>query len=61
MADNKSKRDNRDRTKASSSEDYEVQYLVTKYDLSKNRALELIAKHDGNRQKIESELEAVNI
>ncbi|CAN7578851.1 DUF3606 domain-containing protein [Phyllobacterium sp. LjRoot231] len=61
MADNKSKRDNQDRTKVSSSEDYEVQYLVTKYDLSKNRALELIAKHGGNRQKIESELEAVNI
>jgi len=61
MADNKSKRDNRDRTRVSSSEDYEVEYLVTKYDLSKNRALELIAKHGGNRQKIESELEAVNI
>ena len=61
MADNKSKRDNRDRSKVSSSEDYEVQFLMTKYDLSKNRALELIAKHGGNRQKIESELEAVNI
>lgn len=61
MADNKSKRDNRDRSKVSSSEDYEVQYLMTKYDLSKNRALELIAKHGGNRQKIESELDAVNI
>ena len=61
MADNKSKRDNRDRSKVSSSEDYEVQYLVTKYDLSRNCALELIARHGGNRQKIESELAAVDI
>ncbi len=61
MADDKTKRDNRDRSKVSSSEDYEVQYLMTKYDLSKNRALELIAKHGGNRKKIESELDAVNI
>jgi hypothetical protein len=61
MPDDKSRRDNRDRSKVSTSEDYEVQYLMTKYDLSKNRALELIVKHGGNRKKIESELDAVNI
>jgi hypothetical protein len=61
MSDDKSKSDYRDRSKVSASSDYEVQYLMHKYDLSKNRALELIAKHGGNRQKIESELDAVNI
>ncbi len=61
MADDKSKRDNRDRSKVSAGEDYEVNYLMTKYDLSRNQALDLIAKHDGNRKKIESELAAVDI
>lgn len=61
MSDDKSKRDNRDRSKVSASEEYEVQYLMTKYDLSENRALELIAKHGGSRKKIETELDAVNI
>jgi len=45
MADDKSKQDNRDRSKVSSSDDYEVEYLMTKYDLSRNRAFDLIAKH----------------
>ena len=57
MADDKSKQDNRDRSKVSSSEEY----LMTKYDLSRNRALDLIAKHGGSRKNIERELEAVNI
>ncbi|PSH68681.1 DUF3606 domain-containing protein [Phyllobacterium brassicacearum] len=61
MADDKSKRDNRDRSKVSAGEDYEVNYLMTKYDLSRNQALDLIAKHGGNRKKIESELAAVDI
>jgi hypothetical protein len=61
MTDDKSKQDNRDRAKVSASEDYEVNYLMTKYDLSRNQALDLIAKHDGNRKKIERELSAVDI
>lgn len=61
MADDKSKRDNRDRATVSASEDYEIQYLMSKWDISKNRALELIKKHDGSRSKIESELNAVDI
>ena len=52
MADDKSKQDNRDRSKVSSSEEYEVQYLMTKYDLSRNRALELIIKHNRSRKEI---------
>jgi hypothetical protein len=61
MADDKLKTDNQDRSKVSSSEDYEVQYLMTKYDISRNRAIQLIEKHGGSRKKIEGELEAVNI
>lgn len=36
MADDKNNQDNRDRSKVSPSDDYEVQYLMTKFDLSKN-------------------------
>jgi hypothetical protein len=61
MTDDKSKRDNRDRSRVSASEDYEVEYLMSKYDISKNRALDLIAKHAGNRRNIESELNSVDI
>ena len=56
MADDKLKQDNRDRSIVSSSEDYEVEHLMTKFDISKNRALELIVKHGGSRKKIEAEL-----
>jgi hypothetical protein len=56
MADNKNNQDNRDRSQVSSRDDYEVQYLMTKFDLSKSRALELIIKHAGSRKKIELEL-----
>ena len=56
MTDNKLKQDNRDRSKVSLSEDYEVEYLMTKFDISRNHALELIGKHAGSRKKIEEEL-----
>jgi hypothetical protein len=56
MTDDKLKQDNRDRSKVSSSEDYEVEHLMAKYDISKNHALELILKHSGSRKKIEDEL-----
>jgi ABC-type lipopolysaccharide export system ATPase subunit len=61
MTDDKSKQDKRDRSKVSASEDYEVEYLMSKFDISKNRALDLIAKHGGNRRKIEDELASVDI
>ncbi len=57
MADDKQKQDNRDRSKVSAGEDYEVEYLMFKFDVSKKRALELIIKHGGSRKNIEAELE----
>ena len=56
MTDDKLKQDNRDSLKVSASEDYEVEYLMSKFDISRNRALELISKHGGSRHKIEAEL-----
>jgi hypothetical protein len=56
MSDDKSKQDDRDRSTLSAEEPYEVDYFMTKHDISRDRALELIKKHDGSRKKIESEL-----
>ncbi|MHC1550710.1 DUF3606 domain-containing protein [Phyllobacterium sp. K27] len=61
MTDDKSKQDNRDRSKVSASEDYEIEYLMSKFDISRNIALELVTKHNGNRKKIEGELNSVDI
>ena len=57
MSDDKSKQDNRDRSKVSARDDYEVDHLMTKHNISRDRILELIDKHSGDRNKIESELE----
>lgn len=49
MADDKSKTDNRDRSKVAGGEDYEVQYLAEKMDISVNQARELIRQHGNDR------------
>lgn len=59
MAGNKTKNDSQETSKASSREDYEVQYLVIKYKLSPQRARELVSKHGGNWQTIKAELETL--
>lgn len=56
MTDNKLKQDDRDGSRVSSGGDYEVAYLMAKFNISKNRALELIIKHAGSRKKIDAEL-----
>jgi hypothetical protein len=60
MADNRQKQANRDRSKVSTSEDHEVEYLMFKFDISKKRALELIIKHGGSRKNVEAELTHVH-
>jgi hypothetical protein len=61
MADDKSIRDNRDRSKVSAHQEYEINYLMTKYDISRNKVMELIAKHAGNRKNIERELNSIDL
>ncbi|WP_032904830.1 DUF3606 domain-containing protein [Mesorhizobium sp. LNJC391B00] len=45
MADDKSKRDFRDRDRVSADEDYEVEYFATKTGITPQQVKELIAKH----------------
>ena len=50
MADNKSKQDNRDRSRVSSAEDYEVGYLAEQAGISRSEALALLQKHGNDRE-----------
>lgn len=55
MTDDKSKTDNRDRNKVAVEEDYEVQHLAEKMDISVNQARELIKRHGHDRATLERE------
>ena len=48
MVDDKSNRDNRDRSR----EDYEVQYLTEQAGITAEQARTLIRRHGNNREKL---------
>ncbi len=52
MADDKSKRDGRDRSKVAGNEGYEVNYFARKHDISRDQAQKLIDKIGNNRDKL---------
>ncbi|MBB3147646.1 ABC-type Fe3+-hydroxamate transport system substrate-binding protein [Phyllobacterium trifolii] len=56
MADDKAKRRSADRARVAAGEKYEVDYLMKSLNLGRDDAEQLIAKYDGNRQKIEAEV-----
>lgn len=58
MPETKAKNDNRPAPVEPSRDDREIQYLMMKYDLSPNRARDLIYTHGGSRKRIEAELES---
>lgn len=53
MADDKSNRSGRDRSRVSGSEDYEVRYFAEKNGISMKQAEQLIAEHGNNREELE--------
>ncbi|ESZ35774.1 DUF3606 domain-containing protein [Mesorhizobium sp. M0292] len=53
MADEKTKRDFRDRDRVSADEDYEVEYFATKTGITPQQVKELIAKHGNQRETLE--------
>lgn len=59
MADDKSKRDFRDRDRVSASEDYEVQYFAEKAGITPQQVRDLIAKHGNSRETLEREAKAL--
>ena len=56
MTDNKNGRDGRDRTRVSGSEDYELQYLAEKLNVSNEEIRKAIEQVGNNREKIEEYL-----
>jgi hypothetical protein len=56
MADDKTKKDFRDRQRVSADEDYEIDYLVKKHGISRDQVREAIKAVGSNREKIEAYL-----
>jgi hypothetical protein len=54
MADDKTNRGEPDRSRVSSSEDYEVRHFAEKHNLSTDEVRELIARHGNDREKLEA-------
>ncbi|RUV81674.1 DUF3606 domain-containing protein, partial [Mesorhizobium sp. M1A.F.Ca.IN.022.05.2.1] len=52
MADDKSKRDARDRDRVSGDQEYEVGYFASKFGLSIPQVRELIARHGNDRETL---------
>jgi len=59
MADDKSKRDFRDRDRIAADEDYEVEYFASKVGLSAQQVRELIKKHGYDRETLERAAKAL--
>jgi hypothetical protein len=56
MADDKNLRDGRDRSRVSGSEEYELQYLAEKLNVSTEEIRRAIEKVGNNREKVEEYL-----
>jgi uncharacterized protein YpmB len=53
MPDDKTKMDQRDRSRVAGDEDYEVAYFASRHGISQDEARELIKKHGNNREELE--------
>ena len=52
MADDKSKRGGRDRTRVASAQGYEVNYFARKHGITREQARDLIKRVGGDRDKL---------
>ncbi|MER8464813.1 DUF3606 domain-containing protein [Mesorhizobium sp. M1396] len=59
MADDKSKRDFRDRDRLAGDEEYEVGYFASKFGLTIPQVREIVAKHGNDRETLEREARAL--
>jgi hypothetical protein len=55
VADDKTKRDFRDRNRVSADEDYEVRYFAKQHRITPDQVRELIVAHGNDRKKLERE------
>lgn len=53
MADDKSKQDNRDRSRVAGDQEYEVGYLASRHGLTLDQARALIAAHGNDRDTLD--------
>ena len=54
MSDDKITREEPDRSKISSSEDYEIAYVTKRYGLTRDQARKIIRDHNGNRDQVDA-------
>ena len=59
MADDRKKQDNRDRSRVSGSEIYEVRHFADKHGISVDQAEELIRTHGNNREVLDKAAQAL--
>ncbi len=59
MTDDKSKQDNRDRSKVAAGEDYEVEYLAGQTGITPEQARTLIRRHGTDRAKLMEEAKLI--
>jgi hypothetical protein len=55
MTDDKTKQDNRDRSRVAAGEDYEVQHFAEQTGISPDQARTLIRRHGNDRHKLMEE------
>ncbi|MGU3493969.1 DUF3606 domain-containing protein [Xanthobacteraceae bacterium A53D] len=55
MADNPSKRDERDRSQVAGGEGYEIEYFAKEAGISAEQARELVRKHGNDRETLKAE------
>jgi hypothetical protein len=55
MADNLQKRDERDRSRVSASEDYEIRYFAEHNGITMDQARDLVRRFGGDRKKLNEE------
>lgn len=59
MTDDKSKRDNRDRSQVAGGEDYEVQYLAEQSGITAKQARTLVRRYGNDREKLMAEAKLI--
>lgn len=59
MADNKSNRGGRDRSRVASGQGYELGYFARKHNISRDQARELISRVGNDREKLNAAAERI--
>lgn len=61
MPDDKTKMDQRDRSRVAGGEDYEVRHFAERHGISMDKARELIQKHGNDREMLDREASRLGV